>query len=89
MEDTENFLVKLLKDLVAHPDDISVETYENEEKVMFHVRCNKDDKGRLIGMSGRTSQSIQQMAYTRMQLINDLRVGDKKCKVVRVTIDQN
>ncbi|HAV20922.1 MAG: KH domain-containing protein [Bacillota bacterium] len=50
----------IAKNLVDNPDEISVVDTTNEEGlIVYEVSCNPDEKGKLIGKSGRTAKAIR------------------------------
>jgi hypothetical protein len=54
----------IAKNLVDNPDEISVTDATDEEGVtVYEVSCNPDDKGKLIGKSGRTAKAIRTLVH--------------------------
>ena len=53
------FIVSILKALANHPDDVMVSGLLGRQTVIFEVRCNGDDMGRIIGKSGKTIGAIR------------------------------
>ncbi|NLJ60716.1 MAG: KH domain-containing protein [Firmicutes bacterium] len=50
----------IAKNLVDNPEEISVVDVTDEEGVIvYEVSCNPDEKGKLIGKSGRTAKAIR------------------------------
>ena len=50
----KEFLEYLVKHLVEHPDNISIETTEKDDKLVFNIRVHESDLGKVIGRKGRT-----------------------------------
>lgn len=58
----QQLLETILKDIVQYPDDISVEEQTHEEDptfVTYLISANDEDKGVIIGKSGRTISAIR------------------------------
>ena len=55
----QEFLEYLLRHLVEHPDDISIETTEKDDKTVFIVSVHESDLGKIIGRKGRTIYSLR------------------------------
>ncbi|TML82629.1 MAG: KH domain-containing protein [Actinobacteria bacterium] len=57
MKDLIEFLVRALVDA---PDQVSVESYEDDDgTVVYEVRVAEDDVGKVIGRSGRTVNALR------------------------------
>ena len=57
MKDLIEFLARALVD---HPDDVSVESFEEDDgTVVYEVRVAEDDVGKVIGRSGRTVNALR------------------------------
>jgi len=54
----------IVKALVDHPDDVTVTQIDGEKAVIFELRCNEDDIGRVIGKNGRTIKAIRTLLGT-------------------------
>jgi len=54
-----DFITNIIKALANHPEDILVSGLYGRQTVMFEVRCNNDDMGRIIGKSGKTMGAIR------------------------------
>ena len=52
-------LEHLVKGIVDHPDDVSVQSSTSPRGEVLEVRVNPEDLGRVIGRSGRTAQSLR------------------------------
>ena len=59
----KNLIIYILKNIVNHPDQISVEekaeTYNNRERKVFEITVNSEDIPLVIGKKGKTIQSIR------------------------------
>ena len=57
MKDLIEFLTRALVD---HPDDVSVEAFEEDDgTIVYEVRVAEDDVGKVIGRSGRTVNALR------------------------------
>ena len=57
MKDLIEFLTRALVD---HPDDVSVEAFEEDDgTIVYEVRVAEDDVGKVIGRSGRTVNAVR------------------------------
>ena len=60
----EKFLSDLVKPLVAHPDEVMVKIFSEEDDVIIlQIMVNEEDKGRVIGRNGRIINAIKTIAY--------------------------
>jgi uncharacterized protein len=55
----EDLLAYIAKGLVDHPEEVSVESFEEDGALVFELRVADDDTGKVIGRSGRTVQAIR------------------------------
>jgi hypothetical protein len=49
----------LIRPIVAHPDDISVQAIEGEASVIFEVIVHPDDRDKLESDDGRTLRALR------------------------------
>ena len=57
MKDLVEFLARALVD---HPDEVKVESYEEDDgTVVYELHLNEDDIGKVIGRSGRTVNALR------------------------------
>ena len=61
MEKEVAFLQYVVENLVANPDDITIERKEDELWVLLTLRVNKDDMGIIIGKSGNTINALRSL----------------------------
>ncbi len=52
-------LKHLVKGLVEHPDEVTVQARETNRGEVLEVRVNPEDLGRVIGRAGRTAKSLR------------------------------
>jgi len=55
----QQFVEYIVKSLVGHPDDVSVERIIDEKGVLLSLTVNPEDLGRVIGKRGVTAQSLR------------------------------
>lgn len=55
----QQFVEYVIKNLVNHPDDVSVERKIDEKGVLLTLTVNPEDLGRVIGRRGSTAQSVR------------------------------
>ena len=55
----EELLAFLAKSLVDHPEDVSVTKVDGENNVVYELRVNDSDMGKVIGKQGRIAKSIR------------------------------
>ncbi|MFA7158669.1 MAG: KH domain-containing protein [Kiritimatiellia bacterium] len=55
----KNFILTILKTIANNPEDIVISGLFGKQTVIFEVRCNNDDMGRIIGKSGKTIGAIR------------------------------
>ena len=55
----QQFVEYIVKSLVGHPEDVSVERIIDEKGVLLTLTVNPEDLGRVIGKRGITAQSLR------------------------------
>jgi predicted RNA-binding protein YlqC (UPF0109 family) len=58
MQDKE-FVLYVVKQIVDHPDQVSVDRTVDEMGVLITLKVAKEDMGKVIGKSGQTAKSIR------------------------------
>jgi predicted RNA-binding protein YlqC (UPF0109 family) len=56
---SENTLEFVAKQLVDHPDDVRVETVEEDRQTVLNLYVHDDDLGKVIGKHGRTAKALR------------------------------
>src|SRR5580692_3015434 len=57
--DMKAFIEYVAKALVDHPEEVDVREIDSERAVIFELRLNQADVGKVIGKSGRTITAIR------------------------------
>lgn len=52
----------LARSLVEHPDEVSVEEFEEDGELIIELRVADGDVGRVIGREGRVAKAIRTIA---------------------------
>jgi len=58
-QDMKAFIEFVVKALVDHPEQVDVREVDGERVVVFELRLNQTDVGKVIGKSGRTITAIR------------------------------
>lgn len=53
----------IVTSLVDYPEDIVVTKREEETKIVYHLKVNDDDVGKVIGKNGRVAKAIRTVVY--------------------------
>jgi predicted RNA-binding protein YlqC (UPF0109 family) len=57
----EEALEHLVRGIVDHPDDVTVDLVDNRRGRRLEVRVHPEDLGRVIGRNGRTAKALRQV----------------------------
>ncbi len=57
----EELIKYILNKIADHPDDLKIESLQNEESVTITAKLNPDDMGKVIGKGGKTINSIRSL----------------------------
>ena len=55
----EEALEHLVKGIVDHPEDVTVDLLTNRRGKTLEIRVHPDDLGKVIGRSGRTAKALR------------------------------
>jgi uncharacterized protein len=55
----EDALEHLVRGIVDHPDDVTVDLRERRQGRVLEVRVHPDDLGKVIGRGGRTARALR------------------------------
>jgi len=54
----------IVKPLVDHPEDVRVETREDDNRITFLLSVHEKDIGKVIGKQWRTAKAIRTILYS-------------------------
>lgn len=54
----------IVRALVDHPDDVRITEVEGERTIIYELRCNPEDVGKVIGKNGKTVGAIRTLLST-------------------------
>ena len=54
----------IAKTLVDHPEELHITEIEGERTIVFELRCNPEDVGKIIGKSGKTIGAVRTLLST-------------------------
>ena len=54
----------VVKTLVDHPDEVRIAEITGEKTIVFELRCNPEDVGKVIGKSGKTVGALRTLLST-------------------------
>ncbi len=57
--DYKDLVIYMVKSLVDHPDDVTINEIEGEKSTILELRVLKDDIGKVIGKHGRIARAIR------------------------------
>ena len=55
----KEFMEFIARHLVDHPDTVSIDVEEKEEKLVFKLKVTESDVGKIIGKNGRTASALR------------------------------
>jgi uncharacterized protein len=55
----QDLLAFVVKGLVDRPDEVLVESFDEDDALVLELRVAEDDTGKVIGRSGRTVNAIR------------------------------
>ncbi|KKK39592.1 hypothetical protein WQ57_02575 [Mesobacillus campisalis] len=53
----------IVKPLVDFPEDVQVDSTEEDHRVTYRLSVNKSDMGKVIGKQGRVAKAIRTVVY--------------------------
>jgi predicted RNA-binding protein YlqC (UPF0109 family) len=60
----KELLEQIAKALVDHPEDVRLTEVPGEKTVIFELRCNEADVGKVIGRNGKTVGAMRTILST-------------------------
>jgi len=55
----KNFLEVVIKAIVDNPDDVKIKEVDGEQTIIYELRVNQDDMGKVIGRRGQNAKAIR------------------------------
>ena len=52
-------LAYIIHELVHHPDEVKLSEVAGDRTIVFELRCNREDIGKIIGKNGKTVSAIR------------------------------
>jgi hypothetical protein len=59
----ENLIETIVKPLVDFPEDVKIDVEENENRMIYKLKVNSKDIGKVIGKQGRVAKAIRTVVY--------------------------
>jgi uncharacterized protein len=78
MKDT---LLYLVKELVSHPDDVTVDEEKDNERTIFIIHTHAEDIGKIIGKNGRIIRALRdliKLIAAKHDLYVDIEIAEDK-----------
>ena len=64
MAELKEFIEYIAKNLVDYPEEVDVIQIDGEKTIIFELKVNKSDIGKIIGKSGRTIKALRTLLIT-------------------------
>ena len=71
----EDLLTNLVKKIVDNPKDINIQVACTTKSILVQIKCNENDRGKIIGRQGRIIDSLKIISTA---VKNTQFLGDKK-----------
>lgn len=59
LRELEGFVDYVVRSLVDYPDEVSIQSEENEEGCSIRISCRGEDIGKIVGKRGKTIMAIR------------------------------
>ena len=59
LQDLEGFVDYVVRSLVDYPDEVRIQSEENEEGCSIRISCRGEDIGKIVGKRGKTIMAIR------------------------------
>ncbi|MFF5993290.1 MULTISPECIES: KH domain-containing protein [unclassified Lysinibacillus] len=60
----QQLIEAIVKPLVDYPDDVRIETDENDNRIVYKLFVHPEDRGKVIGKQGRVAKAIRTIVYS-------------------------
>ena len=64
VSEMKEFIAFIARNLVDYPEEVAVRRIDGEKTMVFELRVNKSDIGKIIGKNGRTIRAIRTLLTT-------------------------
>jgi predicted RNA-binding protein YlqC (UPF0109 family) len=64
VSEMKEFIAFIARSLVDYPEEVAVRRIDGEKTMVFELRVNKSDIGKIIGKNGRTIRAIRTLLTT-------------------------
>lgn len=64
VSEMKGFVEFIAKNLVDYPEEVEVRRIDGEKTIVFELKVNKSDIGKIIGKNGRTIRAIRTLLTT-------------------------
>jgi predicted RNA-binding protein YlqC (UPF0109 family) len=64
VSEMKEFIEFIARSLVDYPEEVEVKRIDGEKTMVFELRVNKSDIGKIIGKNGRTIRAIRTLLTT-------------------------
>ncbi|MCD8534728.1 MAG: KH domain-containing protein [Verrucomicrobia bacterium] len=61
------FLELIIKPLVNFPEEVEIDVFEDDHSIVYQLRLNPEDIGRVVGRNGSTINAIRTLMQARPQ----------------------
>ncbi|MBM7647156.1 putative RNA-binding protein YlqC (UPF0109 family) [Bacillus ectoiniformans] len=55
----EDIILAIVKPLVDHPEEVTIDTQEEESRITYRLSLHPEDIGKVIGKHGRVAKAIR------------------------------
>ncbi|HDL19292.1 MAG TPA: KH domain-containing protein [Bacteroidetes bacterium] len=56
---SRSFLEYLIKTIVDHPEEVTISEVDGEKTIVYELRVNRRDMGKVIGKKGQNARAIR------------------------------
>ncbi len=54
----------IVKPLVDYPNEVRIETDENDSRIVYKLFVHPEDRGKVIGKQGRVAKAVRTIVYS-------------------------
>lgn len=60
----QELIETIVKPLVDYPEEVRIESDENNHRIVYKLFVHPEDRGKVIGKQGRVAKSIRTIVYS-------------------------